>query len=73
MRHSSALRCKYLTRFKAILLWEFCFSSSNIECAGRAGLLCPGNSDVDLFRYGQRIIYIDPEVPNRAFNFSMAE
>jgi hypothetical protein len=43
------------------------------ECAGRAGLLCPGNSDVDLFGYGQRIIYIDPEVPNRDFNFSVAE
>jgi hypothetical protein len=40
---------------------------------GRAGLLCPGSSDINLFRYGQGIVYVDPEVPDHAFNLSVAE
>ena len=30
--------------------------------AGRACPLCPGNSDVDLFRYGESIIYLIAEI-----------
>ena len=41
--------------------------------AGGASLLCPGNSDVNLFRYGKGIIDLDAEVPDGAFNFGVAE
>src|SRR5881227_2469168 len=38
---------------------------------GRAGPLCPGNSDIYLFRYCKRVIDFDPEIANRAFNLCM--
>jgi hypothetical protein len=41
--------------------------------AGGACLLCPGSSDVNLFRYGKGIIDLDAEVPDGAFNFGVAE
>ena len=40
---------------------------------GRACLLCPGISDVDLFRYCEGIIYLDAEVSDGAFNLAVAE
>jgi hypothetical protein len=36
-------------------------------------LLCPVISDVDLFRYCEGIIYLDPEVPDNAFDLGVAE
>ena len=36
-------------------------------------LLCPVISDVDLFRYCEGIIYLDPEVPDGAFDLGVAE
>ena len=41
--------------------------------AGGACLLCPRNSDVNLFRYGKDIIDLDAEVADGAFNFGVAE
>jgi hypothetical protein len=41
--------------------------------AGGACLLCPGSSDVNLFRYGKGIIDLDAEVSDGAFNFGVAE
>jgi len=41
--------------------------------SGRACLLCPVISDVDLFSYGEGIIYLNAEVSNGAFDFGMAE
>ena len=38
------------------------------EERGRAGLLCPGSSDVDLFGYGKSIIDLNAEVAHRALN-----
>jgi hypothetical protein len=32
--------------------------------SGRACLLCPGSSDVELFRNGEGIIDLDTEVPD---------
>ena len=40
---------------------------------GRAGPLCPVASDVDLLRYGERIIDLDPEIANGAFYFRVSE
>jgi hypothetical protein len=41
--------------------------------SGRACLLCPGISDINLFRYCQSIIYLDAEISNRAFNLGVAK
>ena len=41
--------------------------------SGRACLLCPGISDVDLFRYCEGIIYLNAEVSDGAFNLGVAE
>jgi hypothetical protein len=40
---------------------------------GQAYLLCPVISDVDLFRYCEGIIYLDPEIPDGAFDLGVAE
>jgi hypothetical protein len=40
---------------------------------GRACPLCPGISDIDLFRYCQGVIDFDAEIPDRAFDFGMPE
>jgi hypothetical protein len=41
--------------------------------SGGARLLCPRNSDVNLFRYGQSTVDLDAKVPNGAFDLSMAK
>jgi hypothetical protein len=41
--------------------------------SGRACPLCPGISDINLFSYGQSIIYFDAQISNRAFDLGMAE
>jgi hypothetical protein len=40
---------------------------------GRACPLCPGISDIDLFRYRQSIVYFDPEISDRAFDLGVAK
>jgi hypothetical protein len=40
---------------------------------GGACLLCPGNSDVNLFRYGKGIIDLDAKVPDGAFDLCVPE
>jgi hypothetical protein len=40
---------------------------------GRARQLCPGISDINLFRYGQGVINLDAEIPDRAFDLGMPE
>jgi hypothetical protein len=41
--------------------------------SGGARLLCPRNSDVNLFRYGQSIVDLDAKVPNGAFDLCMSK
>jgi hypothetical protein len=41
--------------------------------SGRECPLCPGISDINLFRYCQSIIHFDPEIPDRAFDLGVAE
>jgi hypothetical protein len=36
-------------------------------------MLCPGISDVNLFRYCQGVIDLDAEIPDRAFDLGMPE
>jgi hypothetical protein len=40
---------------------------------GRACSLCPGISDINLFRYSQRVIDLDAEIPHRAFDLGVPE
>src|SRR4029079_16179301 len=40
---------------------------------GRACPLCPGISDINLFRYCQGVIDLDAEIPDRAFDLGMPE
>jgi hypothetical protein len=39
------------------------------EERGRAGLLCPGSSDVNLLGYGESVIDLNAKIPYRAFDF----
>jgi hypothetical protein len=41
--------------------------------AGRACPLCPGISDINLFRYCQGVVDLDAEIPDGAFDLGMAE
>jgi hypothetical protein len=43
------------------------------KMAGRACPLCPGISDINLFRYGQGVIDLNAEIPDRAFDLGMPE
>jgi hypothetical protein len=40
---------------------------------GRAGPLCPGNSDIHLLDYGKRVVYFDSKIANGAFDLCMPE
>jgi len=41
--------------------------------SGRAGPLCPGISDINLFRYCEGIVHFDAQISNRAFYLCMSE
>jgi hypothetical protein len=41
--------------------------------SGKACPLCPGISDINLFRYCQSIVHLDAEISNRAFNLGVAK
>lgn len=40
---------------------------------GRACLLCPGISDINLLGYGECIVYLDAEVAHRALDFGVSQ
>jgi hypothetical protein len=40
---------------------------------GRARPLCPGDSDVNLFRYCQGVIDLDAQVSDRAFDLGVSK
>ena len=40
---------------------------------GRACLLCPHDSDINLFGNRERIVHLDAELADRTFDFSVAE
>ena len=43
------------------------------ERTGRACLLCPGISDVNLFSYRKRVVDLNAEVSDSAFDFGVPE
>jgi hypothetical protein len=43
-----------------------------LKMMGRACLLYPGISDINLFGYGECIVYLDAEIAHRALNFDVA-
>ena len=45
-----------------------CWHVSDDEEGGKASRLCPGNSDVDLFGYGESIINLNAEIPDCALD-----
>ena len=61
--------------------WNSTCSLSNLvdmarfcrERLGRACPLCPGISDVNLFRYRKRVIHLNTEVSDGAFDFGVPE
>ena len=40
---------------------------------GNASRLCPGNSDVDLFGYGESVIDLNVEIPDGALDLGMSQ
>jgi hypothetical protein len=58
-----------------MLLWCMCLDVAHRgpNGSGRACLLCPGSSDVNLFRYGKGIIDLDAKVPDGAFDLGVTE
>jgi hypothetical protein len=54
---------------RIVRLW----ARSRGQRSGRACPLCPGTSDVNLFRYRKGIIHLNSEVPDSALDFGMAE
>jgi hypothetical protein len=38
---------------------------------GRAYPLCPGISDINLFRYSQSVVHLDAEISDRAFDLGV--
>jgi len=48
-------------------------AQSGGEGPGRARPLCPGISDINLFRYSEGVIHLNAEIPDRAFDLGMPE
>jgi len=46
---------------------------SDDEEGGKASRLCPSNSDVDLFGYGESVIDFDAEIPDSALDLRMPQ
>src|SRR6516165_5215716 len=46
---------------------------NRLKAVGRACPLCPLNSDVNLFRYPERVVELDAEVADRALDLRVAE
>ncbi|MGY2904633.1 hypothetical protein ACVWVY_003654 [Bradyrhizobium sp. URHC0002] len=44
-----------------------------LEAGQSMSALCPGISDINLFRYCQSIVYFDPEISDGAFDLGVAK
>jgi hypothetical protein len=49
-------------------LFVCCWHVSDDEEGGKASRLCPGNSDVDPFGYGESVINLNAEIPDCALD-----
>jgi hypothetical protein len=56
-------------RIAKVGLWHV----SDDEEGGKASRLCPSNSDVDLFGYGESVIDFDAEIPDSALDLRMPQ
>ena len=52
---------------------NFVFGTTLPRGGGRAGPLCPGSSDIDLFSNREGVVDLNPEIPNRALDLRMTE
>ena len=43
------------------------------KAVGRACLLCPGISDINLLGYGKSVVHLDAEVTHRALDFRVSQ
>src|SRR5262249_34716581 len=48
-------------------------AQSDRRGTGRTGPLCPGRSDIDLFRCRERVIDLDAEIADRALDLRVTE
>jgi hypothetical protein len=48
---------------------------TSVGCSGRGGAipLRPDSSDINLFRYGQSVVDLNPQVAHRAFYFLVSQ
>jgi len=46
---------------------------SDLVRGGRAVLLCPGRSDVDLFRDGESVVDLNPQIAHGALDLLVAQ
>ena len=60
------------TRFSHLEFFAF-WPVSTISGPGRAGLLCPGTSDLDFLGDLNRVVDLDAKISNRAFDFRVAQ
>jgi hypothetical protein len=82
-RHKRACRMKFRRKTSCSALRRCCPQTTDRlgllvaqlgpKWIGRSCLLCPGNSDINLFRYGKGIIDLDAEVPDGAFDLGVPE
>ena len=63
-----ALTAKIQAAEHGQLLARFCQGET-----GRAGLLCPGSSDIDLLGNRESVVDLNPEIPDRAFDLGVAK
>jgi hypothetical protein len=47
--------------------------TNRLAAGGQSCPLCPANSDINLFCYCQRVINLNPEIPDGALDFRVAE
>jgi hypothetical protein len=63
--------CRQVDRVKAQLVasHESAYGRTRLKAEGQSVSALPPNSDVNLFRYPKRVIYLDAEVADRALCF----
>ena len=59
-------------------IWEptaECLKIAHVGWSGRGGAipLRPNSSDINLFRYGESVVDLNPQVAHRTFNFFVSQ
>jgi hypothetical protein len=55
--------------------WHLGAYVAHVGCSGRDGAipLRPNSSDINLFRYGESVVDLNPQVAHRTFNFLVSQ